>query len=136
MPKYADVIMLALAAVLVAGCQSGIPKSAQRRTSAEMRQAIGTDGLTAWGHDTKGNDWVSYTAPNGTVVVKSGTFTDQGAWHIDPGGKFCLKWHKIRNGAETCMTQYVAGNDIYNVLPDGSVVSVQTRQAPGNPDHL
>lgn len=136
MSNYTKILAFGLAGLLLAGCQSGIPKSAHLRTSAEMRDSVGAKGFTSWGHNPAGNDFVSYTAPDGTTIVRSGTFSDKGLWHVEPGGKWCLKWHKIRNGAETCLTQYVEGSDIYNVLPDGSIASVVTRQAPGNPDHL
>jgi len=136
MASWGGILTLGLAAILIAGCQSSVPKTAHFRTSDEIRQAIGTEGLTTWGHNPAGNDFESYTAPNGTAVVRSGTFVDHGVWHIAPGGKFCLKWQHIRDGAETCLTQSVNGSDIYNILPDGSVASVVTREAPGNPDHL
>lgn len=135
--------LLVLATVSFAGCQNGIgqhqaielPKTAQLRTAAEIRQAVGTQGITSWGHQDTGNYWVSYMSPNGTTITKSGSFVDEGVWRLD-GDKICLKWHKIRNGAETCLTTYQQGNDIYNVSPDGTVISVATRTVSGNPEHL
>ena len=151
MARYAGLVTMSLAAVLVAGCQNSAPKmaapqastvqstiptAAHRRTSTEIRQAIGKEGMTGWGHDIQGHHFVSYTAPNGTIVVKSGTFMDHGVWHVAPNGEWCVRWNKIRNGVETCLTQYVKGNDVYNVFPDGKLDSVETRSVQGNPDHL
>lgn len=151
MASHTSLVTMVLASLLIAGCQtsvqnpaqrqasstaSGVPATAELRTAAEMRQSVGPQGYTAWGHSTNGSKFVAYTAPNGTTVVKSGTFVDHGVWQIAPGGKWCLKWQKIRNGVETCLTQYVNGKDIYNVFPNGTLDSVVTRVVPGNPDHL
>jgi hypothetical protein len=150
MVRCANFVVTALATVLLIGCQNGgaktspantftsvaIPRTAHLRTAAEFRAAVGTEGFTNWGHDKNGNDFVSYTAPNGTMAVKSANFADHGVWRLSPDGKVCLKWQKIRDGADTCLTSYVNGNDVYNVLPNGVIVSVSTRQASGNPDHL
>lgn len=145
MTHYLKALSLGIGVALLAGCQSNLksptisqatqsmqlPKSAQMLTGAEIRQALGTTGETFWGEQNTGNHWVSYTSPNGTTVVHSGNFHDVGVWRIE-GNQFCLKYHKIRNGAVTCMTQYKLGSDIYNVLPNGHVLSVATREEPGN----
>ena len=123
--------------IALSACQSGtVPKTAHLRTSAEIRRDIGVDGVTSWGHTPSGNSFVSYASADGTTRTRSGNFVDEGNWHIDSSGKLCIKWHKVRNGAETCMTQYVDGHDIYSVLPDGSLASIVTREAPGDSEHL
>ena len=136
MPKLGKALGAGLVGLLLSGCQGGVPKSARQLTSAQIQQAVGAAGQTVWGHDSGGNDFVAYRAPDGTMAMQSGTFTDHGVWRVVPGNKICLKWHKIRDGVETCLREYTEGNDIYNVLPDGSVASVVTRERPGNPDHL
>ena len=143
MLKHGCTIPIGVALFCLAGCQNGgvtqaieLPQSARLRTAAEMRQAVGPEGLTSWGHDLNGNKFVSYASPDGITKTESGSFADTGTWHATDNNKFCIKWHKIRSGAETCLTQYDQGNDIYSVLPDGKVVSVVTRSEPGNPMHL
>lgn len=132
-------LAVALVSTSLAACvDDTLPRQAHLLTAADMRRGIGITGVTSWGQTPGGDSFVSYTSPDGTARLRSADywFTDQGVWHITPDGRFCIAWQKVKDGKETCVREFLLGKTVYDVAPDGHVLSVITRQAPGNPEHL
>jgi hypothetical protein len=114
---------------------SGVPPTAHQRTADEIRTLIGTAGITSYGITTGHVGFTAWIAADGTLTTRSGAMTDHGKWWIKSDGHFCTKNGTFNYGQETCVLQYVNGNDTYSVQ-DGILVNVTHKRVPGNPEHL
>jgi hypothetical protein len=128
--------LIAVVGAFVAYAQPpGVPHSARLQTADNLKQMLGSAGMTAYGINPGHGDIVVYYAPNGTFRIRSGPWGDTGTYRITADGNWCSKYNQYNAGTEMCRAMYLDGHDLYFVW-GGVLQAVIHKMVPGNPEHF
>ena len=138
-----SVILFALAAFALAGCQQGptqkemAEKGNKPLNASQTRTVLAGNTLQGTGDDPSVT-WTTYFATDGTARGKaswpSGSNSDSGKWKVSENGQFCTSGWSTWDTAGGCHTVYRDGNTLI-MFQDGEFDQEATIKQ-GNPMDL
>jgi hypothetical protein len=123
-------MLMALGSAALAAQAPDLPASAKKLSAAQIASLYD-------GHTFTFTTYTAFGVATGTVTYDFASKTNRGKYKLGfhtgdidgkirmDGDKFC---YKVRMDSEHCDFVYLAGKDIYDVDPSGSVRSVNRRQ--------
>ena len=107
-------LVFAAAALVLSACASTEKELADKGMkpldAAKIRTQL--SGNTAAGTTAKGNSFLIFHAPDGTMRGKSGNSSDTGTWEVTADGQHCNQWKTWRGGARQCARLYEVDGEI------------------------
>lgn len=128
---YIRTAIAGLAAILaLTGCQASV----QQLSADEMRATlVDTTGYGTYG---SGKTFVTYLAPDGTVMTRTEDQVGTGQYRIQPNGLLCMHYQAAQQDQDVCQTVWKGYGKFYSTLANGTPGVVITKLLPGNPESL
>jgi hypothetical protein len=129
-------LVFAAAALVLSACASTEKELADKGMkpldAAKIRTQL--SGNTAAGTTAKGNSFLIFHAPDGTMRGKSGNSSDTGTWEASSDGQFCNQWKTWRGAARQCVRLYEVDGEIRYF--EGGSLGGRYKLENGNPYKL
>jgi hypothetical protein len=125
---------LGIAALALTSCQNGQAPAARRLTAADVQSVF--VGMTNYGTGQDGKRYVSYIAPDGSIRIRGDGYADSGQYRIESDGRICIRYRKLRDGAEICQTVWRQGDRWYAAFSDNTGGIFIDSRKPGNAEGL